>query len=113
MQSSIYHINKGVGRPVVFKGLVAQYIWFLGGGLVALLILFSILYITGVNPYICIAVTLALGAGLVMYVYRLSNTYGEHGMMKKLARKKVPRLIRCNSRRLFSLTPTPLRTERG
>ena len=36
MASSIYGINKGVNRPAEFKGLKAQYIWYLGGGLVGL-----------------------------------------------------------------------------
>ena len=36
---------KGINKPLEFKGLKAQYIWYLGGGLVALLILFAIMYI--------------------------------------------------------------------
>ena len=56
MSNSVYHINKGINKPVEFKGLKAQYIWYLGGGLVALLILFAIIYIVGVNVFICLAV---------------------------------------------------------
>jgi len=43
MTNSIYQINKGINKPIEFKGLKAQYIWYLGGGLVALLVLFAII----------------------------------------------------------------------
>jgi hypothetical protein len=43
MATSVYQINKGINKPIEFKGLKAQYIWYLCGGLVALLILFAIM----------------------------------------------------------------------
>ena len=101
MSTSVYQINKGINRPIEFKGLKAQYIWYLGGGLVALMILFAILYITGVNTYICLGITLLLGALLFMFVYRLSNTYGVHGIMKALAGRSVPKVIKIYSRKPF------------
>lgn len=99
--ASVYNINKGINKPIEFKGLKAQYIWYLGGGLVALLILFAIIYIAGVNVFVCLAVILILGCGLFMYVYKLSRTYGEHGLMKKMARKAVPTCIKNHSRRIL------------
>ena len=101
MSTSVYTINKGINKPIEFKGLKAQYIWYLGGGLLGLLILFAILYICGVNTFVCLGLVVGLGTGLFIYVYKLSHTYGEHGMMKKVARKGVPKLIRCKSRKLF------------
>lgn len=97
MGISVYQINKGVGKPVEFKGLKAQYIWYLGGGLVSLLVLFAILYISGVHLFFCIAVTFSLGTALYMYVYKLSRMYGEHGLMKKMARKVVPNVVKVRS----------------
>src|SRR5687767_12042213 len=94
MSNSVYQINKGINKPIEFKGLKAQYIWYLGGGLVALLILFAIIYIIGVNVFICLGVILTLGSALFMYVYKLSRTYGEYGLMKKVARKAVPGCIK-------------------
>jgi hypothetical protein len=94
MSNSVYQINKGINKPIEFKGLKAQYIWYLGGGLVALLIVFAIIYIAGVNVFACLAIILTLGAGLFLYVYKLSRTYGEHGLMKKVAKKAVPRCIK-------------------
>jgi hypothetical protein len=101
MANSVYSINKGINKPIEFKGFKAQYIWYLGGGLLILLILFAILYIAGVSPFICLAVTILLGSALFIYVSRLSHTYGEHGLMKKLARKSVPQKIKSNSRTIF------------
>lgn len=92
--SSVYQINKGINKPIEFKGLKAQYIWYLGGGLVVLLILFSVLYICGVNIFSCLLLILCLGTVLFMYVYKLSRTYGEYGLMKKMAKKAVPKVIK-------------------
>lgn len=101
MANSVYGINKGINKSIEFKGLRAQYIWYLGGGLVGLLILFAILYIAGVPSLICVGIAVAGGAFLFIYVYKLSNKYGEHGMMKRAARRGIPRLIKCNDRKAF------------
>ena len=99
--SSVYQINKGINKPIEFKGLKAQYIWYLGGGLLVLLILFAVLYICGVNTFVCLGIILASGTALFMYVYKLSRTYGEHGMMKKVAKRSVPALIKSTTRKIF------------
>ena len=104
--SSVYKINKGINKPIEFKGFKAQYIWYLGIGIVVLLILFAILYIVGVNTYIALVLILILGAGLYMRVSKLSSKYGEHGMMKKMASQSVPGVIKSYSRKMFiSATP--------
>lgn len=97
MSNSVYQINKGINKAIEFKGLKAQYIWYLGGGLVVLLILFAIIYIIGVNVFVCLAFVISLSAGLFMYVYKLSRTYGEFGLMKKVAKKSVPKTIKSYS----------------
>jgi hypothetical protein len=101
MANSIYRINKGINKSVEFKGLKAQYIWYLGGGLVCLMILFAIMYITGINSFICVGLILTAGTFLFMYVYKLSNTYGEYGMMKKVAKRSIPKVIKSYNRKLF------------
>lgn len=97
MANSVYQINKGINKPIEFKGLKAQYIWYLGGGLVILLVLFAIIYIAGVNIFLCLVIIFSMGTALYIYVYRLSRTYGEHGLMKKMARKAVPKVIKSYS----------------
>ena len=101
MANSIYQVKKGINAPIVFKGLKAQYIWYLAGGILVLLVLFAILYIAGVNMYICVLIAVILGTALFLTVYRTSHKYGEHGIMKKLARRSVPYVVKSNSRKLF------------
>jgi len=99
--NSIYKINRGIHKSVEFKGLKAQYIGLLGGGILVLFILFATLYITGMHPVFCLFFIVAAGICLFLTVFKMSRKYGEFGLMKKLARRRVPRLIKCNSRRLF------------
>lgn len=101
MGSSVYKINKGINKPVEFKGLKAQYIWWLGGGIVVLLLLFAGLYIAGVNSFICVGIVVVGGTVLFIQVYKLSDKYGEFGMMKKLARKRIPKELKNYSRKVF------------
>jgi hypothetical protein len=101
MANTVYKINKGINKPIEFKGLKAQYIWILGAGLVLLLLLFAFLYIVGVNVILCLLVILILGTSLFVVVYRINNRFGEHGMMKKMAARSIPKSIRSYSRRVF------------
>lgn len=99
--SSVYQINKGVNKPVVFRGLRGQYIWWLAIGLGVLLVLFALLYIIGVSLYLCAALVIVSGCLLFYYVYRLNHQYGEHGLMKRLAQRTIPKWIYCDQ--LFNL----------
>lgn len=99
--SVVYNINKGVNKSPEFKGLKAQYIWWLGGGLIGILVLFAILYVLGVNTFITLGIALGGAAWVIVFVYRLSNTYGEHGMMKKAARRSVPKVVKAYTRKIF------------
>ena len=101
MSNSVYQVNKGINKSIEFKGLKAQYIWYLGGGLIGLLILFAVMYIIGFNTFVCLGIILMAGAGLFIYVYRLSNTHGEFGMMKKFAKQRIPKVVSSNSRKIF------------
>jgi len=101
MAISVYKINKGINRPIEFKGLKAQYIGYLGAGLVLLLVMFAAMYITGVNMFICLGLTLILGSFLFVFVYRLSAKYGQYGLLKEAARRSIPANLRCSSRKMF------------
>lgn len=101
MANSVYRINKGINKPIEFRGLKAQYIWWLAAGLIVLLILFAAMYIAGINAFVCVGFALTAGGCWFAYVYKLSNRYGEHGMMKKIAKRKIPKVVKCNSRKIF------------
>ena len=47
-------INKGIGRNVEFKGLESQYLFIFCCGLLAVFVVFVILYMAGVNQWVCI-----------------------------------------------------------
>jgi hypothetical protein len=99
--SSVYTINKGMNRPIVFKGLKAQYIWYMGAGVMVLLIGYLILYLCHVNTFICLALIFIVGSILVGYIYRLSSTYGQYGMLKRIAKRSIPHAIKSYSRKEF------------
>jgi hypothetical protein len=101
MAGSVYSINKGINKSVEFKGLKAQYIWYLGGVVVCAMIVFAILYIAGVSAYVCIPLVGGAGAIGVSRVYRMSRQYGEYGLMKRRAKGSVPKVVHVRSRSLF------------
>lgn len=99
-----YPINKGIGRSVEFQGLKSQYLFIFAGGLLALFVLFVILYMAGVNQWICIGFGGIAASVLVWQTFSLNRRYGEHGLMKRSAlyshprylinRRRIPRLLR-------------------
>ncbi|WP_143307261.1 DUF4133 domain-containing protein [Chitinophaga vietnamensis] len=99
MANSVYTINKGINISIEFKGLKAQYIWYVAGGMLGIMMLFAVLYISGVNAYLCVAVAGSAAGGMITWIYRLSNTYGEHGLSKKWARRRIPSCIRAGKDR--------------
>ena len=86
----------------IYKGLKSQYLFIFAGGLVAVLLVVVILYIAGVNQWICIPFGLLSGSLLVWLTFRLNARYGEHGLMKLLSGKRHPRYL-IHRRRLFRL----------
>jgi len=99
--NSVYKINKGINKPIEFKGLKAQYIGYLGAGVILLLVIFAILYICRVNMFVCLGLVLLLGTLLFIGVYKLSDTYGQHGLLKKLARRNIPLGLTGKTRKIF------------
>ena len=101
METTKYQINKGINKSIEFKGLKAQYIWYLGAGILGTLIIFALMYFVGIPSIICLFTAALLGAAVVVKVYALSGKYGEHGLMKAIARKQVPKVIKTQSRKIF------------
>ena len=98
-----YPINKGIGRPVEFKGLKAQYLFIFCGGLLALFVLFVILYMVGIGA--------ASSSLLVWQTFALNARYGEHGLMKLGAARSHPRYL-INRRRITRLFKRQRKEER-
>lgn len=98
----VYQVNKGINKPIEFKGLKAQYIGYLAGGLVSLLLFFAVMYIVGTPVFICILIVSALGSWLFYQVFRLSHKYGQYGLMKRAAKRYLPGYLKFNSRKIFT-----------
>ena len=98
-----YNINKGIGKSVEFKGLKAQYLFIFAGGLLAVFVVFVIMYMIGISQWFCIGFGVIAASALVGLTFNLNTKYGEHGLMKLLSKRQHPRFLinRKNSRRLF------------
>jgi hypothetical protein len=74
------------------------------GGLLAVFVVFVILYMAGVNQWVCIGFGVAAATLLVWLTFRLNARYGTHGLMKAAARRRHPRYVvnRLKIPRLFT-----------
>lgn len=88
-----YAINKGIGRSVEYKGLKAQYLFIFAGGLLALFVVYVIMYISGVSQWFCIGFGVTAASALVWLTFHLNAKYGQYGLMKLTAVKYHPRYI--------------------
>jgi len=99
-----YPVNRGIGRPVEFKGLRSQYLFIFAGGLLSLFVVFVVMYMAGINQWFCIGFGVVAASVLVYLTFHLNDKYGTYGLMKLLARKNHPRYIisRKKIQRLFT-----------
>lgn len=88
-----YTINKGIGKSVEFQGLKAQYLFIFAGGLLALFVLFVVMYMEGINQWVCIGFGIGSASVLVGMTFKLNERYGEYGLMKRLAERQHPRFL--------------------
>lgn len=88
-----FNINKGVGHSVEFKGLKAQYLFIFAAGLLGVLILVMIMYMIGINSYVCLFMGIGGSSVLIWKTFTLNAKYGEHGLMKVASKKRHPRFI--------------------
>ena len=88
-----------------FKGLESQYLFdLLRAVCCAVFVVFVILYMAGVNQWVCIGFGVAAATLLVWLTFRLNARYGTHGLMKAAARRRHPRYVvnRLKIPRLFT-----------
>ena|SRR5690554_3284312 len=88
-----YSINKGINHPVEFKGLKSQYLYIFAGGLLAVFVVFAIMYIMGIDQWICIGFAVISASLLIYITFRMNEKYGTHGLMKLFARLNHPKYI--------------------
>ena len=88
-----YPVNKGAGNPVEFKGLKSQYLFVFAGGLLALFVVFVIMYTAGIGQWVCIGFGVSAATAIVWLTFSLNKQFGSHGLMKLLAARQHPRRI--------------------
>ena len=108
-----YRINKGAGRPIEFKGLKSQYLFFFAGGLVSVFLAVVVLYMAGVSQLVCLSFGAVSGSLAVWLTFRMNARYGEHGLMKMLAEKRHPRYLSARRRIFRALTKKKRDRARG
>jgi hypothetical protein len=88
-----YNVNKGIGKSVEFRGLKSQYLFLFAGGLLAVFVLFVIMYMVGIDQWVCIAFGVIAASVLVWLTFNLNAKYGEQGLMKLMAKRQHPRYL--------------------
>lgn len=88
-----YPINKGIGKPAEFRGLKSQYLFIFAGGLLAVFVVFVVMYMAGIGQWICIGFGVCAASVLVWLTFSLNAKYGEHGLMKVQARRSHPKYL--------------------
>ena len=76
-----------------YKGLKAQYLFIFAGGLLALFVVYVIMYISGISQWFCIGFGVTAASALVWLTFHLNAKYGQYGLMKLGAVKYRPRYI--------------------
>ena len=88
-----FNVNKGIGRSPEFKGLKSQYLFIFAGGLLALFVVFVIMYTAGIGQWTCIGFGVSAATAVVWLTFSLNRRFGSHGLMKLLAARQHPRRI--------------------
>ena len=73
--------------------LKAQYLFIFAGGLLAVFVVFVILYMAGVDQWVCIAFGVAAASVLVWLTFRLNTRLRGTRLMKLLAARRHPRYL--------------------
>ena len=60
-----FELNKGIGKSPEFKGLKAQYLFLFAAGLLTVFVLFIIMYMAGIDQWICIGLSVIKASELV------------------------------------------------
>ncbi|GAA4419399.1 DUF4133 domain-containing protein [Nibrella viscosa] len=96
-------INKGIGKPVEFRGLKGTYLYLAAGIVIGSLLLALVLYgFLGLNTYLVTAITMSCILGGVWYCMRLSAKYGVSGLLKLEATRNQPKAILISSAKPFA-----------
>jgi hypothetical protein len=100
--SITYPIHRAIERPLHFKGLAGPYITLAAAALICDLLLFALLYICRILPWLCVLIAFALGTLSLLLIRGLSRRFGAHGLQQYLAARHLPRWVRFAHRTTFT-----------
>ena len=106
-----FNVNKGIGRSPEFKGLKSQYLFIFAGGLLALFVIFVVMYMAGIDQWVCIGFGVVSASVLVWVTFRMNSKYGEWGLMKLHALRSHPRATSSAGESSSGCFLQPLKTE--
>ena len=90
----------GPDGPAAFQALSSA------GGLLALFVVFVIMYMVGIDQWVCIGFGVVSASVLVWVTFRMNSKYGEWGLMKLHALRSHPRYIISRRKFLRLFSPT-------
>lgn len=94
--SKSFDINKGILKPLEFKGLRAQYIAVAIAGFVVAFILYMMF--SFISPYFGIGIALVVAIASIGIAFYLNNKYGTNGLSQLMASKNCTKYINNNKR---------------
>lgn len=96
-----YQVNRGVGKPIEYLGLRAQYVIYLVLGIL-LIVIFSFILRTLLNVMGALLIGIIAFLLTVCSCFKLNNKFGQHGLMQLMASKKVVKHISV-TRRIYQI----------
>ena len=103
----LFLIN-GVVMTIFHLGLfifAKLYLFIFAGGLLALFVIFVVMYMAGIDQWVCIGFGVVSASVLVWVTFRMNSKYGEWGLMKLHALRSHPRYIISRKRFLRLIIP--------
>ena len=96
-------INKGIGKPVEFRGLKGTYLYLAAGIVVSSILLSLILYgLFAINTYLATLIVVSFALGGIWFCMRLSAKHGVSGLIKLEATRNQPKAILISSVQPFA-----------
>jgi Domain of unknown function (DUF4133) len=80
-------------RRVLSLRLQSQYLFIFAGGLLGTFVVFIVIYLAGINQWVCIFTGLVLAFVVVWLTFSLNRKFGRFGLMKVQATRTFPRRI--------------------
>jgi len=93
-----FDTSRGIGRELELFGIRSSYILLFAAGIAIGILFYFILSVSGVSVTVSIAVAVVWCTLSAVGTFQANRVYGEKGLIKKIARRGIPRGIRVGVR---------------